>query len=270
MREVAGIERAWVNEGLALRRIRDQELWQASDYPNPSSYSSFTEWAQSFNSKYSAGYVSRLISGAETAIEIKAQTGLSVPNENTAKALRKVDKSLRVGIAKRASEIAVNAGRENFTSADVNLARVESMTNYADAIVYETAQTLGWERSPDRVEILMEWYASGKDRDDSKFWAALRTGVIDPADGKPIVRLRNASLRELRDVQKRWASVARSLAMDEPVPETTLEGKLLRISVDGQIPQHFIGRKVRITIIEDEESYETEFESQLHTTLQSI
>lgn len=239
------IERNFVSLGANLKRIRDEDLWLYANSPDSSKWSSFEDFCQKEHD-LSKGYVSRLISAANLAITMQVRTNIDIPTEPVATELRKVSDEDRVRVLEGAAAIASQYGRK-ITSVDVKMARLQVMGGLPE-VVQEAAARLNWEQDPDRLDTLLHWYQEGKDNQDSKFWTAYQSGVLDPADGKPPITLATASMREIRALEQRWQKTVIDIIKDDPAIRTWTGMANQDILLDGQMVR-IANLRVRITVL---------------------
>lgn len=239
------IERNFVSLGANLKRIRDEELWRYADNPEPSKWKSFEDFCQQEH-ELSKGYVSRLINAANIAITMHVKTSIDIPSEPVATELRKVDEEDRVKVLEAAAAKAAQHGR-SLTSVDVKMARLDMLGEMPQPVL-DCATRLDWEQDPDRMDTLLHWYDEGKDNPDGKFWAAYYSGILDPADGKPPITLKTASLWEIRQLEQRWQKAVIEISKDNPDILSWVGMANQDLLLDGQIVR-IANRRVKVIVL---------------------
>ena len=233
------INDAWLKEGLALRKIRDNALYKLRGYDKFSSY-------YENHLKYDRSTVSRRISAAETALQVRIDTEKFAPSQSVYRTLSTINENDRQSIIDKACEISVSCGDERLMVKHVQQAKILHEGGY-DSEVLAVAETYQFSNDIDKLNIVQRWYDRGKDNTDGKFWALAGSGVIDPSDGKEAIEFASATVEDIANVEYRWK--LSKMASDNPNPP--IEGIVneVKLVVDGQnIVLPIIGKKVKINI----------------------
>ena len=219
------INDAWLKEGLALKKIRDEDLYLLRGY------SSFANYYQS-HLNYHKSTVSVRISAAETALQVRVDTDKYSPSQAVYRELTTIrDETIRQGIIDRACEISLSNGDNRVMAKHVTQAKIEHEGGYSAEVV-AVADTWGFSNDIDKLNICQRWYDRGKDNPDGKFWMLAGSGVIDPVDDKPSVEFATASIEDIANVEYRWKMS--KIQSDNPNPP--IEGIVNKVElvVDGQ------------------------------------
>jgi hypothetical protein len=245
------ISDAWLKEGLALKKIRDEQLFLLRGY------ASFVEYYQ-YHLKYHKSTVSLRMSAAETALKVRLDTEQYNPSQAVYRELSFVPDNDKQEVLERACEISVANGDERLMQKHVKQAKIEYEGGY-DPEVIAVAETWGFSNDIEKLQICQAWYDKGKDNPDGKFWALAGSGVIDPADGKDPVEFATASISDISNVEWRWQKS--KIQADNPNPaieglingiELMVENDIVNgvnIIVNGQnVKLPIVGKTIKMTI----------------------
>lgn len=230
---------AWLKEGLALQRIRDEELFLLRGY------ATFADYYR-LHLKYHKATVSLRMSAAEVALQVRIDTEKFQPNQIVYRELSSIDESDRQSIIDRACELSVSNNDSRVMQKHVKQAIIESRGGYSEEVL-AVARTYGFEGDMDKLQIAQRWHEGALDNPDGKFWMLAGSGVIDPADDKDPVDFASASIEDIARVEIRWQRS--KIVADNPNPP--IEGLVneAKLVIDGQnIAQNWQGKRVKITV----------------------
>ena len=233
------INKAWRAEGLALKRIRDDALYEAKGY------TSFAEY-YSFELGYHKSTVSLRIKAAETTLNVRIEEQKFSPSQVVFRELSSVPEAEQQVIINIACELSLQANDDRLMAKHVKSAIQQHKGGYAP-VVLRTAEKYGFSSDLERLNILQGWYDKGGADHDSKFWSVYHSGVLDPQDGDAPVSFAEDTLSDIRDAERRWQ--ASKIIADNPKP--AIEGFVneARLVVDGMtISNDWIGKRVRIRV----------------------
>lgn len=233
------IQKAWQLEGLALKRIRDNQLYEARGYTSFSRY-----YENEFG--YHKSTVSLRIKAAETAQRVRITEQKFNPSQVVFRELASVPPEQQQSILDKACELSLLSKDNRVQAKHVRSAIQEAAGGYAVAVM-DTARKWGFLGDLERMNILQGWYERGGDSHDGKFWSIFHSGTLDPQDGKAVVSFAEDTISDIRDGERRWQSS--KIIADNPNP--AIEGFVneARLVVDGQnIAQDWQGKRVRIRI----------------------
>lgn len=238
------ITSAWLSEGMALKRIRDEQLYTIRGY------GSFAEYYQ-MHLKYHKSTVSLRISAAETAHKVRLDTEKYNPSQTVYRELSFVPDGDKQAVLERACEISVANGDERLMQKHIIQAKIEKEGGY-DYEVIAVAETWGFANDIEKLQIAQQWYDKGKDNPDGKFWALAGSGVIDPVDGKDAIEFATASISDIANVEWRWQKS--KIASDNPNPPIEGLVNAAELSIDGDgivtgITLMIDGQNVRLPIV---------------------
>lgn len=230
---------AWLSEGVALKAIRENQLYEARGYRSFAEY-----YTQHYG--YDKSTVSRRIGAAEACLNTQLDKEVAQPSQSVYRVLATVASDQQQKTLNRALEISISTGQSRVQVKHVRQAIQEHSGGFSD-MVKAAGSKYGFLSDFEKMEIAQRWYERGRDDFNSKFYALYHSGVIDPADDGEPVEFAVAPIADIASVEKRWQ---RSLiASDNPNPP--IEGVVnhATLVIDGQnIAQHWKGKRIRLNV----------------------
>lgn len=235
------IQDAWVKAGIALKRIRDDRLYELRGYDSFVAY-----YQQEFG--YHKSTVSRYISASTARVDILKKVShpsLSASGHTVFRELSVIPADERIHISKRAVEIAAGDGAGRVMSKHVKQARQEHQKYTIANEVTQVAQKYGFTGDSERISILQRWYDNQTD-EHSKFQAVRDSGVLDPADGNDPIHFATATIEAIVRLEKRWQQTRIQLANDKTVLITGTVNQASLVINGQNVAHNWKGKRVRI------------------------